>query len=564
MTSVSTNKNLQVLISTMNQTSWLSLITSMNLKNDVIIINQVTSTKPLPKKTTSKKSVKFLSYKEKGLSKSRNRAIENSNADICIIADDDMHYVDNLPQIIHEGYEKYPDADIIAFFVDSEDKTQTKKPLPEGPVDLLHSMKLSSVQLTFKRKTIIDRGLKFRENFGAGAEFYMGEENIFLADCLRAGLKVYSLPIKIATLKESESTWFNGYTPRYFKVKGLVFFHISKYLYPMLIIQFALRKYGIYFAGDFVSNTGPANVNKRYKQLLNDGIYASQSNNKIVRTLHFISKVLFADTILVSGLSKFHLDILRVSQMLGKNVSYLMHGYTVVEDKLNSTEYGDKISKLERNILNESDKIICVSENFANYLKNAEPDLRDKITFVNNGVDLPATDPVSKRKNEKRFIILSVGGGMPRKNNLIVCKAIAKLNDSRITFVVIGDSGIDGNKIKKYSFVEYHEKLNHDKVLEMMSNADLYIQNSTFETFGLAVCEALSRGCNLLASKDVGAISVLDNLKKHNLINDSFDIEEMARKITHLRTTKTSRPSFVDGSSWTDSAHTLVERLKIS
>ena len=87
--------------------------------------------------------------------------------------------------IIKNGYKKYKDAGIIAFYVDNVDKKFEKKKRKEGKINLITSMKIQSVQITFKRKSIIDKKIKFNELFGTGTELYSGEENIFLADCIR-------------------------------------------------------------------------------------------------------------------------------------------------------------------------------------------------------------------------------------------------------------------------------------------------------------------------------------------------------------------------------------------
>lgn len=240
----SAKPSLQVLISTMNRKNIKSLARAMNVTN-YVIVNQITK-EIRPPKDIEEDNVRIISVKEKGLSKSRNTAIKNSTADICAVADDDLKYVDKYEDIIRDGYAKYPDADIIAFDVDYSDPTKNKKPLKEGRVGLLYSMKISSVRITFSRKSIVDSGVLFDESFGAGTSNFMGEENIFLAQCIRKGLKVYSVPQKIATLQESESSWFRGLTPDYFIVRGKVFRKISPILGIPLCIRFAIRKYNRY------------------------------------------------------------------------------------------------------------------------------------------------------------------------------------------------------------------------------------------------------------------------------------------------------------------------------
>lgn len=230
------------LTSTMNLKNEEKLISSLNLKEPFVIINQITKeTKPININTKTKK---ILSFYEKGLSKSRNKAIENCDYDFFLIGDDDLYYEDNYIETIKKGFSKYPDADIIAFFVDNEvsDENYKKKKLPEGKLNILSSMKVQSVQLVIKKKALEDRQILFDENFGAGTENFMGEENIFLVDCIKNGMKLYSFPGKIGTLKLSVSTWFDGRNENYLKVKGKMFKRMFPILYPIIIIQFAYRK----------------------------------------------------------------------------------------------------------------------------------------------------------------------------------------------------------------------------------------------------------------------------------------------------------------------------------
>ena len=107
-------------------------------------------------------------------------------------------------------------------------------------------MKVSSVEIAFKSQSIKDTGVRFNEIFGAGAKYFAGEENIFLYDCLKEGLSIQYVPIKIADLHIGESSWFKGFDKEYFIAKGAIFTAMSKSFSIPLIMQFALRKYKLY------------------------------------------------------------------------------------------------------------------------------------------------------------------------------------------------------------------------------------------------------------------------------------------------------------------------------
>ena len=270
--------------------------------------------------------------------------------------------------------------------------------------------------------------------------------------------------------------------------------------------------------GDFISNTGPAVVNKNYYPYVKEKCYICKTNSKLIRPLHFILHISKCNTLLISGLSNFHLKAAKLAKKLNRKVIYLMHGY----------------KKLENEILETADKIICVSERFCDFMKSARKDISNKFYFVNNGIKEIKNLNGKTRKNNKEYIIISIGGGMKRKNNLIVCEAISKIKDIKIKFIVIGKLYNDGEKIKKYNFVEYYENLSHNEVLKKMSESNLYIQNSYFETFGLGVVEALQAGCEILISSNVGALSIIENIKDNNIIYNINDREEIKNKILKL------------------------------
>lgn len=234
----------EVLVSTMNQHDKENLIKSMNIKN-CIIINQITKNIHFQENDVVS-SQKFISFFEKGLSRSRNKGIKYSTSDICIMADDDMYYINDYEKIIIQSYNKIPDADIIAFLIENEADKNYKKRLKAGRIGFLNSMKLSSVQITFKRQSIVKNNIKLDEEFGTGSTYYWGEENVFLYDCLKKGLKIYYVPKKIATLRISESSWNKSNTPNHFQIQGAIYYRMTQNFYLILILQFVVRKRYIY------------------------------------------------------------------------------------------------------------------------------------------------------------------------------------------------------------------------------------------------------------------------------------------------------------------------------
>lgn len=191
--------------------------------------------------------IKMISCKERGLSKSRNMAVRKAEAEICLIADDDMLYESDVEQRIVKAFAENSDYDVIAFYVERSESFQAKKIGTKHKISKRDSLGLMSVQIAFRRESIINQGISFDENFGAGSGKYIcGEENIFLFDCIEKGLKILYVPILIAATQENESTWFQGYNEQYFISKGALFKCLFKGNAWMMVLAFAILKHGIY------------------------------------------------------------------------------------------------------------------------------------------------------------------------------------------------------------------------------------------------------------------------------------------------------------------------------
>lgn len=234
----------QYLVSTMDQID-TSIVKRMNIQSDVIVVNQNNNIEGLVEYEENGIKVKMISVIDRGLSKSRNLVLDNAYADYCMFSDDDVIYYDNAHKIIRKYHEKYPDYAVIAFNIKyfKDNLIQKKKILRLG---WLSSMKLSSPQLSIKLEPIKKTNIRFKTEFGAGAKYICGEENILLYDCMRAGMKILYVPVTIGKVNGRESTWFRGFDKTFFITKGANFEALSKRFSLLFILQFAIRKYKKY------------------------------------------------------------------------------------------------------------------------------------------------------------------------------------------------------------------------------------------------------------------------------------------------------------------------------
>ena len=161
----------EVLLSCMHQSN-ADIAKQVNLQSDAVIVNQCNSENSTElqysNETGNPCKIKFISTKERGLSKSRNMAIRNSQSELCLIADDDEYLDTNYPQTIIKAFQNYPQADIIAFNFTMGGKPQKNYGEKVKQINYLSALRISSIQIAFRRQSIIDKGICFDEEMGAG------------------------------------------------------------------------------------------------------------------------------------------------------------------------------------------------------------------------------------------------------------------------------------------------------------------------------------------------------------------------------------------------------------
>ena len=111
-----TNKDIEILISTQNRDSLSFLenifpchqLTTLN----ILIVNQTSENCLLQ---SDYQNIRVINSFEKGLSKSRNLALQNASKKIGIIADDDIIFKKNFQDIVIQGFIKFSKSAVIRF-----------------------------------------------------------------------------------------------------------------------------------------------------------------------------------------------------------------------------------------------------------------------------------------------------------------------------------------------------------------------------------------------------------------------------------------------------------------
>lgn len=206
---------LEILLSCVGQTD-NSVISDAKIYADAVVINQCDK-EAYDEYQTERGTARVFSMCERGLTRSRNAAIERSTGDVCLLCDDDEVFVDDYEKKIMGAYEMLPEADVIIL------KMCNRTPsFPDKIMRLRFpkTLKVSSWQISFRRESILRSGVRFDELLGAGSGNGAEEELDFLIRCERAGLKIWYVPVEIASVAQKKSTWFCGFNEKFFYDRG--------------------------------------------------------------------------------------------------------------------------------------------------------------------------------------------------------------------------------------------------------------------------------------------------------------------------------------------------------
>lgn len=229
----------QVLVAAVNQ-NLSELIEKMNLSTDAIIMNQ--SDYFAYEEITHKNCViKGYTFSERGVGLSRNTALMRADLDICLFSDEDIRYLDNYEDDIVKEFENNPLADMIVFNVEREEDRRTYHITDRKRVRSYNCGRYGAVSFAVKRERLIELNITFSLLFGGGAKYSAGEDSLFLKECIDKGLKVFTAPVIIGREEEKPSTWFEGYTEKFFYDRGVLYHYLYGTMAPVLALRFLLK-----------------------------------------------------------------------------------------------------------------------------------------------------------------------------------------------------------------------------------------------------------------------------------------------------------------------------------
>lgn len=211
---------LQVLVATMDRTDD-SLVETMQFQRPAIIANQCGHWRNREYEHEFG-TVQLLCSDTKGVGINRNLALLTATADILLFADDDITYYDPTLQGVVDAFRELPQADVIFFGMDMTrgGEITEKRHCKTQRRHLFNSMRYGTYRIAIRREAVQRHRLRFSHLFGGGCLYGSGEDTLFIADCFRAGLTVYSHSYVLGQCAKDSSSWFTGYNGKFFYDKG--------------------------------------------------------------------------------------------------------------------------------------------------------------------------------------------------------------------------------------------------------------------------------------------------------------------------------------------------------
>lgn len=210
----------EILCVTMHQRDF-SKIKEMNIHSDVFFANQADTT-ALEEIEFEGHKARMLTTDTRGVGVNRNMTLQYAKGDICLFADDDVTYHDDVEEKVLSEFEAHPDADIIIFHLDTDSQRKQVKYPKTKKCRGFFRMPWGAVRVAFRRSSVQKANVWFTTLFGGGCLFPSGEDSMWLREAKRKGLTFYVSKETIGDVDMRSSSWFTGYDEKFFFGKGAV------------------------------------------------------------------------------------------------------------------------------------------------------------------------------------------------------------------------------------------------------------------------------------------------------------------------------------------------------
>lgn len=184
-------------------------------------------------------------------------------------------------------------------------------------------------------------------------------------------------------------------------------------------------------------------------------------------------------------------------------------------------------------------KIVCISDGTLFALGDWQIQILDKLVVIYNGINLCEFSPTCIVKSKpKTSIIASVGRLVEEKNYESAIRALSKIAEQPFEYWIVGSGSqeLHLRKLAKAFNLESKVKfLGFQKdISDILRQADIFLQTSLWEGFGLAVVEAMAAGLPVVVSNIPGVREVVTDESEAGFFVDPMSENDIADKLSKL------------------------------
>lgn len=229
---------LQVLVAAVNA-EVNKLAEKMNLETEAIIVNQCDHFE-YQEYVRGGRQIRCFSMAERGVGLSRNTALQRAQGELVLFSDEDVVLYPGYEKTILDAFDQNPDADIITFNFKVDPRRKTYYNQSAGRIRWYSYGRYPAYAVAARTEALQRANVSFSLLFGGGAKYSNGEDSLFLHDCLKKRLHLYTNVNEIGEEIYRESTWFKGYGSGFFFDRGVLYHHLYGSLAGIFSLRFLL------------------------------------------------------------------------------------------------------------------------------------------------------------------------------------------------------------------------------------------------------------------------------------------------------------------------------------
>lgn len=159
-----------------------------------------------------------------------------------------------------------------------------------------------------------------------------------------------------------------------------------------------------------------------------------------------------------------------------------------------------------------------------------------RVEQINNGIDINVFQPIKSNFRERyhcgnKIILLGVSFGWGKRKGLDVFIELSKRLDKSYQIVLVGTDDKTDTEIPE-KIISIHRTSDQTELAEIYTAADLFVNPTREELFGLVNAEALACGTPVITFRSGGSPEVID--ESCGVVVEKDDIDTMEREIVRI------------------------------